>query len=304
MQTKNNAKIAIVGKFTNLHDEEYIARSFEMLGCEVFRIPQHLNDFDIAQELAKNKPDILLYSKWTPQDKTWREILKQKREGLKTVCWLFDLYFGYPREYQVRNASFFRSDYVFTTDGGHQVDFFNAGIKHICIRQGIYKEECVRKRIKKAKYEVVFVGSENPLYMERNNILYKLAFDFNFKWFGRKNTNEKRGMDLNDLYAETKIVVGDSVYSPYYWSNRVVETLGRGGFLIHRDVPGLKDEYPDIVTYDGTYEDLKKKIRYYLDNEMERREIIQKNFELVKKKYTMDKRCKELLAYTNYEWVS
>ena len=129
--------------------------------------------------------------------------------------------------------------------------------------------------------------------------LEQLAKMYNFKWFGRKNTDELRGENLNEIYAKTKIVVGDSVYSPYYWSNRVVETLGRGGFLIHRDVPGIKEEYPDLVTYDGTMEDLLKKIDYYLSHEEERQEIIRKNFEHVRDHYTMDKKCEELITWLN-----
>ncbi len=125
----------------------------------------------------------------------------------------------------------------------------------------------------------------------------KLSLDYNFKWFGRYSTNEIRGLPLNELYSQTKIVVGDSVYSPHYWSNRVVETLGRGGFLIHREVEGLKEVYPDLVTYDGTYDDLMKKIDYYLAHEDERREIIKKNFERVRDYYTMDKQCQKLLNY-------
>lgn len=90
-------------------------------------------------------------------------------------------------------------------------------------------------------------------------------------------------------------MIGDSVYSPNYWSNRVVETLGRGGFLIHREVEGLSKEYPDLVTYEkDNYEDLKNKIKFYLLNYDKRYEIIQKNFDWVKNNYTIEHKIKEL----------
>ena len=286
-------RITIIGKFKRLHDEEYIARSFESLGHEVQRIEQGHNWTTIAAEMNKFRPEVLLYSKW--------ECPRELRSTLvtlnpKKVSWIFDLYFNYPREWQVDTRWFFKaSDVVFSTDGGHGPQWTQKGIKHHCVRQGIYKPECWY-RIDKPEYDVVFVGCDNPLYMERRQKLEQLAKMYNFKWFGRKNTDELRGENLNEIYAKTKIVVGDSVYSPYYWSNRVVETLGRGGFLIHRDVPGIKEEYPDLVTYDGTMEDLLKKIDYYLSHEEERQEIIRKNFEHVRDHYTMDKKCEELIT--------
>lgn len=289
-------KITIIGKFKNLYDEEYIARSFEMLGHEVQRLEQNYHWTSMAMELTKFQPDILLYSKW--------ECPRELRSTLVTlnpikVSWIFDLYFGYAREWQVDTRWFFKaSDFVISTDGGHNAQWTHKGIKHYCVRQGIYKPECWY-RIDNPEHEVVFVGCDNPLYLERRDTMNKLATKYRFKWYGKKNTDELRGESLNELYAKTKIVVGDSVYSPRYWSNRVVETLGRGGFLIHRDVPGIKEEYPDLVTYDGTYEDLCKKIDYYLEHEDERREIIRKNFELVRDKYTMDKKCNELLTWLN-----
>jgi len=292
-------KIAIIGKFTNIFDEEYIARSFEMLGCHVDRIPQHLQWFDIKTALEKSKPDILLFTKWNWPNELDQTLIYLKRMGTKLVSWLFDIYFDYPREYQIRNAKFFKADYVFTTDNGHNHRWPAMGINHHCIRQGIFAEECYMADRATYKYDVVFIGSENPMFMQRNEILYKLDKDFKFTWFGRKNTAEKRSHDLNRLFAETKIVVGDSYPSPRYWSNRIVETLGRGGFLIHREVEGLKEEYPHLVTYNGTYEDLKKKISYYLEHDKEREEIIIKNFNHVKDNFTMDKKCKQLLQWVN-----
>lgn len=290
MQTKTNTKIAIIGNFVRFHDEEYIAKSFEMIGCEILRVPINLPGIYKEQELRKFKPNIILYSKWVSDiDDTINAL---RREGAKTVCWLFDLYFNYTREYQVGNKKFFKSDYVFSTDGGNTEKWIEKGINHNVIRQGIYKDECQLLPFNEIKYEVVFVGSENPIYPQRT----KLVNELNATWFGRKNTNELRGLDLNLIYSRTRIVIGDSYPSPYYWSNRVVETLGRGGFLIHKEVEGIKEEYPYLVTYTDK-EDLLKKIEYYKEHEDERREIIIKNYEWVRDNYTMDKQCQKLLNF-------
>jgi len=293
-------RILFIGKFVKLHDEEYIARSFESLGHTVFRCEQSTQPRDIGSILAKFKPDLVLYTKWNqpPELDSLFEI--HRRQGMTTACWLFDLYWGYSREYQVHVHRFFKSDYVFTTDGGHDFEWKMAKVNHRTVRQGIYKDECFMLPPENYTHNVVFVGCESPIYQERTNTIKFLEATFTkFKWVGRNNTDEVRGKELNELYAESKVVVGDSYPSPRYWSNRVVETLGRGGFLIHREVEGLKAEYPHLVTYNGTMADLKNKIKYYLQHDKEREKIRQQNFQWVKDRYTMDKKCAELLNYVN-----
>lgn len=287
-------KILFIGKFKHLHDEEYIARSFESLGHDVIRLEQSSDSMSVHRKIITSKPDVVLFTKYIADKYVKDAFEKGKEWGMKTVCWLFDLYWGYTREFRLKNDNYFKADYVFTTDGGDH-DWKSMGINHHVVRQGIYSSECVLLPFDEIKHDIVFVGTENPLYTERT----KMVRELNADWYGRKNSDQLRGMALNELYASTRVVIGDSYYSPHYWSNRVVETLGRGGFLIHRDVPGIKEEYPDLVTYDGTIEDLRAKIEYYKEHEDERREIISKNFNHVKNNYTMDKKCNELCQWIN-----
>lgn len=292
-ESQQQKRIAYIGKFNHLYDEEYIAKSFESVGIEVLRINETDTPTEIVNRIYEYRPDFVLVAKFRVTRPDY--ILKMLNErNIPTVCWVFDLYFGYEREYQIKSAYMFQTHKVFSTDGGHQEEWKNAGIKHDCVRQGIYKPECVLFKDEK-EHDVVFVGSFNPYNTERNEIIDKIKKDFSFKWFGKRDTNEVRGLELNKLYAKTKIVIGDSVYSPHYWSNRVVETLGRGGFLIHMEVEGIKEEYPHLVTYKrGDYQDLKSKIEYYLTHDEEREEIIKKNYEWVLNNHTCEHKVKEL----------
>jgi spore maturation protein CgeB len=286
-------KIIYIGKFKKLWDEEYIARSFEALGHTVGRLDELTRPVHMIRDIKAFKPDIVIFAKFMQPYAEW-VINECKAMGIKTVCWVFDLYFGYSRQHQLKTPAF-TADHVFTTDGGNH-DWKKYGINHQCVRQGIYEPECVIEKGEKI-YDVIFVGSFNPHHEARNAMMKELEKDFDFKWFGKDNTDEIRGMKLNRLFAQAKIVVGDSVYSPFYWSNRVVETLGRGGFLIHADVEGIKEEYPDLVTYErGNYEDLKRKIEYYLTHDKERNAIIKKNFNHVRKNYTCHQKCQQLLS--------
>lgn len=294
--TKNKTRIALIGKFTKLYDEEYIARSFESLGHEVLRADERLLTHQIIGLIDEFNPDVVIWTKlMVIEPKKLREALRK----YKTVCWVFDLYFDYEREFRLKTHPAFTADYVFTTDGGHQDRFKALGINHICVRQGIFKDECFMVE-PQPEDSIVFVGSENVYNQSRNKQISIVSQRFGdiFKWYGRFNTNEVRGTELNDLYAKTKIVIGDSVYSPHYWSNRIVETLGRGGFLIHQEVEGLQETYPHLVTYRrGDFEDLCGKINYYLTHEDERLEIVRKNYEWVRDNYTCDKQCQKILAY-------
>ena len=285
-------KIAYIGNFERLWDEEYIAQAFERLGHTVLRIPER----SPAPErlIAEFGPDIVLWAKlniYNPQ----RLLDFVKANKIKSVCWVWDLYFDYPREPLVKTAPMFKADRVFTSDGGHQERWEELGIDHTCIRQGMHEGECYLEE-GKPEYDVVFIGSDNRYNQERNEIFDKLEKDFSFTWIGKDPSQEVRGPKLNRILAKSKVIVGDSVYSAHYWSNRVVETLGRGGFLIHQEVEGIKEQYPYLVTYKrGDYEDLRGKIRHYLTHGKERKEIIKKNHEWVKNNHLCKHRCQELL---------
>lgn len=295
--SQENRRIAFIGKFQRLYDEEYIARSLEDIGCEVLRLPNEISMRALFDRIDEWKPDICLFTKFEPSEGGHNFLRGLRERGIKSVCWLFDLYIGYPRENLVYEASYFRADLVVTTDGGHDSIWSQHRINHVCVRQGIYKPEAILMDAE-ARDEIAFVGNDNPLNRDRVKItkLLEKTYGDRFKWYGKRNTHELRGMDLNVLFAQTKIIVGDSVWSPYYWSNRVVETLGRGGFLIHVDVPGIKEEYPDLVTYPrGDSEALLKTIEYYMQHEEERRSIVKKNFDRVVSSFTMEDKCRAVL---------
>ena len=120
-----------------------------------------------------------------------------------------------------------------------------------------------------------------------------------FRWFGSETPYHIRGGNLSEVIRSTKIILGDSVYSPRYWSNRIYETLGRGGFIIHPNIEGLEEEftyYKHFIPYDyGDFEGLFDKIDYYLTHDNEREYIAQQGREHVMEHHTLLHRCKSLL---------
>lgn len=293
-------KIACIGKFEKMHDEEGKARSLEKLGHEVIRFDENLNFR--AEFVFREKPDMILYAKLkVPLEEGEFLVSMARAKGIKAVCWVPDLYWGLPREMYIgRRQTIWRSSIVFSPDGGNQDRFAQAGVVHKVLRQGIYDEECYIGKEKGPEYDVVFVGSENIHYPYRTKLIkfLKETYGDRFHWFGEFNSDQVRGDDLNKLYGSAKVIVGDSVWAPYYWSNRIYETIGRAGFIIHPDVPGLEKDYTPykhFVPYThNDFAGLKEKIDHYLTHPEDRDAIRFAGYEHTKKNHTLINRCEEL----------
>lgn len=292
--------IAYIGKFRRIHDEEGIARALEAEGHNVTRIQE--DELVYIEQVVQSAPDLILFAKLqTPPVFNDNLIKYAKREGIKTVCYVPDLYWGLPRQSSIIGKEhMFQADHVCTPDGSNEEKWIGAGIKHHVVRQGIH-EEFIKRGNKIDAPEIVFVGQTNPLYPYREKLLnfLKQAYGDRFRHYGEHNSNHVRGWDLNDLYESAKIVIGDSVFSPHYWSNRIYETIGRGGFIIHPMVAGLEREYKPythFVPYSiGDFAGLKEKINFYLTHDKERDAIRLAGMEHTRKHHTLNHRVKQLL---------
>jgi len=307
-QDKKGKRIIYIGNFRPFWStENHVAISFEELGWGVKKIQE--NEMTAGQVLEESKKgyDFLLYTR------TWAEVGRQYLELLKdikipTVSFHLDLYWGLDREIGIGSDPFFKSNYVFSADGGHQKEFKKAGINHYWLPAGVLRRECYLGKPREIfKRDVIFVGSftyhQEWLYRK---ILIKWLLDTygeRFILFGMRESI--RGDDLNDLYASAKVVVGDSCYSPYYWSDRIPETLGRGGFLIHPKVPGLEKEYQyykHFIPYNlGDWGSLKEIIDYYIEADEEREKIRLAGHQFVKENHTYTNRVKTMLKVLEKE---
>lgn len=241
---------------------------------KVYVVPTFMS-YQEAMNVAK-EVDIIFCGKLPS---FWKRFIKDIDK--KTVCWIFDVY---PFNQRTLDEPQFSCDIVISTGGVADTPI---------IRQAIaedHKEKYPYERI----YDVMFVGSLYGQYRATlDQFLYE-KYEGNYYHIG--DHNEIRGKKLNHYLGQTKIVVGDSYPIDNYWSNRVYEISGRGGFLIHPYVKGMEGEWTDkenIVYYEyGNLKDLQEKIDYYLKNEGER-ELIRKN--AFNNCPTYQQRVKELL---------
>jgi len=300
--------ILYFGVFEKPFDTEvYVSNTLESMGHTVIR--KQVNEVNPTQleALLKEKYDFILLSKSWFQGDTTRCKFALKQCPTLRVGWFWDLCWGTNREHLVFDHPLFDADLVFTTDGGNQESFARIGVNHSVLRQGIYEPEAVLGNVRQEyRYDVIFVGTDvhsnafNWSYRGTLLTFLKNTYGPRFKHFGKGK--EIRNQELNDLYASAKVVVGDSVVRPKYWSNRIYETLGRGGFLIFPEIEGMNDfeKYKHYIPYKiGDFEGLKEKIDYFIFHDKERDDIRMAGFEHCRANHTYTIRCKELVERIN-----
>lgn len=268
--------------------EVHLAREMEGLGHRVTRLQEPPGGAGgerfvehVVEYCERNRPDLLMFTRtWgLPRSATaaWRRV---ERAGVVTCSYHLDLYVGLVRQRGVRSDPFWTTQWVFTPDGDPKSEnwFTRAGINHQWSPPAVVSDECVPGTPRpEFDYDVVFVGSYayHQEWPWRPQLIDHLAqrYGDRFRRFGAGMPDAPtRGQDLNDLYASAKVVVGDSLCLPghvNYWSDRPYETVGRGGFLLMPNVPGLDRHFNDgqhLAFYEyGNLDLLDKTVDYYLD---------------------------------------
>lgn len=301
-------KICYVGNFRSftargeaINTEAHLAASLESIGHQVVRLQEDKQTAaGVVQRVRDEKAGLLL---WT---RTWPHILRAggiemlRDVPCPSVAYHLDLYAGLPRSRDIDDEPWWRCKYVFTADGGSD-DFWRAhGVNHFWAPPGVYGPECYLAEPGPVQREIVFVGSTkgyHPEWSYREKLInwLRATYGDRFTVFGRGCEVEcVRGSELNELYASTKVVIGDSLCLGYnhanYWSDRVTETLGRGGFLLHPAIAGMEKHFEDgkhLAYYQfENWSGLRHLIDYYLAHGDEREFIRRTGHEHVKAHHT------------------
>lgn len=298
------ATIVFLGNFrVDYTSETHHALSLESLGHKVIRLQETQAKAENIYEQA-SKSDLFVWvhtHSWkTPGRVTMSQVLRQlKADNVPTITYHLDLWFGLQRQKDLESVPVYKDiDHFFTVDK-QMAEWFNreTQVKGHYLPAGVYDVDCQYRESSRQK-DIIFVGSRkyHPEWKYREQLISWLENNYinRFEHYGSGGIKNVRGKELNRLYWNTKIVIGDSLcinYDyPYYWSDRVYETLGRGGFMIHPYIKGMEEEFQNkkhLVFYEyGNFDQLKELIEYYLENEKEREEIRIAGHELVKNNYT------------------
>lgn len=227
-------------------------------------------------------------------------------KGVPTASLHLDLFYGLAspkdqgpqRQDLPREHPMFRVAHVFTPDGGHDDLWLRDGVNHHWLPPGVSHTECIdvgpdapqdpdtlrivadavdMRRLESGRYLVGFAGSDgyHPEWPHRPQLVQWLRATYGdrFLHIGGSSTPRMTHLALNRIFASVPVWVGDSCMTRPdfpYWSDRVPETWGRGGFLIHPRVDAMAEHYshyhlPGKIWVAGDWDALEYEIEFYLD---------------------------------------
>lgn len=301
-------RIGFIGNFIPPHSTENDRKwSFEQLGHEVITFQE--NETTAGYLLYQvGGLDALFYSH--THDPSYvinglKAVFEAyKRKGVPTVSVHLDRWVGLNRVKDMGKEATWFTEYIFMADGSLEAarEYERLGLKWFFLKPGVVERECYLAVPNRQKFphEIVFVGSMgyHPEYPWRPELIRWLHHTYGnrFGHYGNDGLRVVRGAELNELYASAKIAVGDSCFGgrPFYVSDRYFETRGRGGFLLHPKVQGF--DSVGVGHYEhGNFDDLKRVIDKYLEDDEKREEMRLAGFNQVKYHETYTHRAAEML---------
>jgi len=304
-------RIIYLGQFANPFSdttEKHIKYAFEKLGHQVIPIDEkyfHREKNRILEEIYYENADLFFFHKggWR-----WKQTPQQLVNFLtyvtcKKAFWFFDKIADKTAEQLPTGERILREiwidlvldfvDYGFVTDGTfvRRHKYPNLYV----LRQGIGDETISYKGQFRPEFakDITYLGR---VYGVRGEWVKALKKEFGDKF---EVFNNVFGENLKDCLASCKITLAP--YYPaddYYWSSRIYQMIGNGGFLIHPKLEGLKEEgWIEGKHYVGykTFPELVEKIKYYLKHDEEREKIRKAGYEFCVKNFKYTDRVKKLL---------
>lgn len=299
--------------------ESHHAKSLESLGHTVTRLQEpKVHAKDIEAEALKSDLFCWVKTHGWHTDGDMIEVLRNLRvAGIPSITYHLDLYRPIPERWaQYKDDPYMLAlDHFFTVDA-QQADWLNANtdVKGHYLPPGVYGAECYpTSQPSPWANDVVFVGSRgyHSGHKHRQLLLDHLERRYGPRFTrcaGDAHSGTIRGDELNRLYSNSKIVVGDTYCTPWdgkpynypnYWSDRLPESLGRNAFLAMPYVRGMEQHFTDgehlVFWKFGDFDALDAKIDYYLEHDDEREKIRRAGHEHVKANHTYKHRWQTIL---------
>lgn len=298
-------KVAFVGNFeVPFSTESHMAWTWERMGWQVIRLQENKVSRDQVLFACGDRQTKLF--QWThthtfpSPDITLDDIQQIRSWGIKSFSYHLDRYWGIGnREGEYLKHTSFLLDYFFSTDGGNEDRWKDAGINHHWLLPGVV-EYATHINPPNENIPVLFTGSADSYHGEypwRKYMVNALRENYGNKFQVRTGVREEA---LNTLYASAKICVGDHIFAgcPRYCSDRLFESCGRGAFLIYPRTEGITENIPGLPVYEPqNIDSLFKQIDYFLDTAHEKERIARRDaaFNYVKQYGTYTNRLIEIL---------
>lgn len=293
--------------------EAHHAKTLESLGHTVIRLQEGQATGDqVLDEASKSEFLVVVHTHgWSTPGLPLVEVLRRLRElRIPTVTYHMDLWLGLHRQRDLETDPFYKEiDHFFTVDR-LMADWFNnrTAVRGHFLPAGVFDQECyISDEPSPHANDVIFVGSRryHPEWQWRPQLIDFLRRTYGDRFThvgGDGDTGTKRGDELNRIYANSKVAVGDTLCLgfnyPWYASDRLFEAPGRGGFQIFPRITGIDSWFGDTMKFFdfGDFESLKLLIDYYLEHDGEREDLRLRCHEHVKTYHTYRQRWESILA--------
>lgn len=275
-------KIVFVGNFEVPYStESHHAWTWRHLGHEVIQLQENRTSEQQILEACRGSQIF----QWThthsyPALGSIQMVQQIREMGAKSFSYHLDRYWGIgSRENDYLRHPSFHLDYFFSTDGGNDDKWKAAGINHHWLLPGVVEYGTYIANCNPNTIPVLFTGSigYHGEYPFRPKMVQALQNNYGSRFQVSSGIREAA---LNELYASATVCVGDHIFAgcPRYASDRLFETIGRGGFIIYPETEGVTDQIPGLVTYAPQDDaDLIDAIDYYLDKAHEAERIERRN---------------------------
>ncbi len=313
--------IAFLGNFdVDYTSESHYKKTLEAMGVKVIPLQEGRATYiDITRVLPESDMFFWVHTHNFQTPRIEEALLMCKDLKIPSVGYHLDLWLGIEREKDLETDPYWKIDYFFSVDQ-RMVDLLNSREdlpKAFFLPAGVFGEECYLGQKREGyAHDVIFVGSRgyHKEWPYRGQLISWLEQTYGprFAQYGGGGRGTIRGKDLNDLYASAKVVVGDTLCKdftyPEYLSDRIFETTGRGGFLIHPYIRGMEKHFEllgkekEVQAYPfGDFEHLKYAIDYYLQNNEEREAIRLRGHKRTRLNHTYTKRLEQLIKTVENE---
>jgi hypothetical protein len=298
-------RIAFYGNFgVSYSSESHHAASLESLGHDVIRLQEPEQNTQLLLDVASDPGlDLFVWVKthgWsTPGIDQVLAVLRDRR--IPIISYHLDVYRALPDRWrQYRDDPYMMGlDHFFTVEP-QMAEWLNTNspVKGHFLPAGVFDQECyISTELSEHANDVVFVGSKryHPEWEWRPKLIEWLRATYGDRFThvgGDGDTGTLRGDELNRMYANSKVAVGDTLCVgfdyPWYASDRLFEAPGRGGFQIFPRIEGVESWFDGMLkTFEfGDFDGLKKLIDFYLEHDADREALRRMTHEHVKKNHT------------------
>lgn len=198
--------------------------------------------------------------------------------------WLSDTHLKKPFKKIVKNAT--GCDYIFCCqkEGAEKLSFAT-GKQALWIApaaDGILPSQKL-KEDKRKKWDICFIGTTGK-YSMRKVVLETIKINYPNSFIGRVDYSK-----IYDYYSKSRIVVNYPINNDI--NMRMFEAMGAGALVVtsrirNNGFNAIFKENEHLVVFDDIFEDMMKKINFYLNNTKAREKIAQCGFEYVRNNHT------------------